>query len=138
MKKVGPIIGLVIIVATLAFCATTFKRTMMAAVPFTEATHATDQTVQIMGTPVDGTMRYDNTRGALLFTMKDTQGTAMPVIFKGPKPEDLDTAMVKATKITAQGTYNPTQQAFVAENLLVKCPSKYQGQDGSERSYGKA
>jgi cytochrome c-type biogenesis protein CcmE len=44
--------------------------------------------------------------------------------------------MTKAAKITAQGTYSKTQQVFQADNLLVKCPSKYQGT--TERSYGKA
>ena len=61
----------------------------------------------------------------------------MPVIYQGPKPEDLDSAMTKAVAINAQGTYDPKQQVFVADNLLVKCPSKYQGQGATERSYGK-
>ena len=126
------------IVATLAFCATSFKTALINYVSIKEAKAATDTSVQIMGAPVPGTMAYDSAAGALHFAMRDDKGDIMPVIFKGPKPEDLDTAMSKASKITAQGCYNTNQQVFVADNLLVKCPSKYQGagKNGGERSYG--
>lgn len=136
MKK-GAIVGLVIIVAALAFGALSFKGAAMNMVPFADARRATDSTVQVMGAPVNGTMGYSD--GALHFLLKNDQGETLPVVFKGPKPEDLDSAMTKATKITAQGTYDPGQQVFAAENLLVKCPSKYQSAPGgSERSYGAA
>lgn len=135
MKKTGALIGLVIIVAVLAFSAVTFKTSLINYVPFREAMAATDSNVQIMGAPVNGTMAYAD--GELHFSMRENGTNAvMPVVFKGPKPDDLDTAMTKAAKITAQGTYSKTQQVFEADNLLVKCPSKYQGT--TERSYGKA
>jgi cytochrome c-type biogenesis protein CcmE len=135
MKHKGAIIGLVIIVAAIVFCAVTFKGSLMNLVPFADARAATDSTVQIIGAPVDGSMNYSN--GALHFDMKDERGDVMPVVFKGPKPEDLDTAMTKATKITAQGCYNKTQGTFEAAGLQVKCPSKYDNKPGgAERSYG--
>lgn len=137
-NKTGAVIGLVIIVAALAFCAFTFKGSLMNLVPFTEAKADTDATVQIMGAPVQGTMLYDNDAHALRFAMTDGNGETMPVVFHGPKPEDLDSAMSKAAKITAQGTYDPRQQVFEADNLLVKCPSKYQGTTGTERHYGSS
>ncbi len=140
MKNKGAVLGLVIIVAALAFSATAFKGALINYVPFAEAARATDTTVQIMGAPVAGTMQYDMASHALRFTMRDTQGAVMPVVFHGPKPEDLDTAMSKASRITAQGSYSPQQGAFLAENLLVKCPSKYQGTGvaGSDRSYSSS
>ncbi len=136
----GAIVGLVLIGGTLAFCGSTFKSALINYVPFAQARAATDTSVQIMGAPVAGTMQYDSAAHDLHFTVRDTQGALMPVVFKGPKPEDLDTAMTKATKITAQGTYDKAQQVFVADNLLVKCPSKYQGAGGSggDRSYGSS
>jgi cytochrome c-type biogenesis protein CcmE len=134
-KKAGLLIGLTVIVASLGFAGKTLKTSLINYVPFTEAMAATDSTVQIMGAPAPGSMHYAD--GRLYFSMRDDRGTLMPVVFQGPKPDDLDTAMSKATKITAQGTYNRSQQVFVAENLLVKCPSKYQGAKGNqERSYG--
>ncbi|MGI4791590.1 MAG: cytochrome c maturation protein CcmE [Janthinobacterium lividum] len=137
MKNKGAVIGLVIIVGALAFSAVAFKNNLVNAVPFSEAIRATDSDVQVMGAPIPGTMNYDSTLHALRFTMRDSSGQTLPVIYKGPKPDDLDSAMSKAVAINAQGTYDPAQHAFVADNLLVKCPSKYQGQGTTERSYGK-
>lgn len=137
MKNKGAIVGLIIIVAALAFSALAFKNNLVNAVPFAEAMKATDSDVQIVGAPVAGTMRYDDAAHALRFDLKNTSGQLMHVVYKGPKPEDLDSAMNKAVAINAQGTFDPKQSAFVADNLLVKCPSKYQGQGTTERSYGK-
>ncbi len=138
--NIGAVAGLVLISGTMAFCGSTFKSALINYVPFAQARTATDTSVQIMGAPVAGTMQYDSLAHDLHFSLRDTQGTLMPVVFKGPKPEDLDTAMTKASKITAQGTYDKTQQVFVADNLLVKCPSKYQGAGGSggDRTYGSS
>ncbi len=135
MKNKGAVIGLVIIVAALAFSGLAFKNNLVNAVPFADAVKATDSDVQIMGAPVKGTMSYHDTAHALRFDLKDTSGAVMHVVYQGPKPEDLDSAMSKAVAINAQGTYDAKQHAFVADNLLVKCPSKYQGT--TDRSYGK-
>lgn len=132
----GKIIGITIIVACLALAGVLFKKAAIQYVTFPEAMASTDSTVQIIGAPVAGTMFYDENGHVLHFTLGDS-GNTMPVIYRGPKPDDLDTAMQKATKITAQGTYSASMNAFVAENLLVKCPSKYQGtQDRSYNSSG--
>lgn len=134
MKNKGAVIGLAIIIGALSFSALAFKNNLVNAVPFAEAIKATDSDVQIMGAPVAGTMRYDDAAHALRFDMKDTSAQTMHVVYKGPKPDDLDSAMGKAVAINAQGTYDPAKHVFVAENLLVKCPSKYQGT--TQRSYG--
>jgi cytochrome c-type biogenesis protein CcmE len=136
MKNKGAVIGLIIIIGALAFSAVAFKNNLVNAVPFQEAMKATDSDVQVMGAPIAGTMNYDSTAHALRFTIRDASGQTLPIVYKGPKPDDLDSAMAKAVAINAQGTYDPAQKAFVADNLLVKCPSKYQGQGTTERSYG--
>ncbi len=137
MKNKGAVIGLIIIIGALAFSAVAFKNNLVNAVPFAEAMKATDSDVQVMGAPVTGTMNYDSSVHALRFTLcEKATNQMMPVVYKGPKPDDLDSAMSKAVAINAQGTYDPAQGVFVADNLLVKCPSKYQGQGTTERSYG--
>ena len=136
MKNKGAVVGLIIIVAALGFSAVAFKNNLVNAVPFAQAIKATDSDVQIMGAPIAGTLNYDQTLHALRFALRDTSGRTMPIVYKGPKPEDLDTAMSKAVAINATGTYDPKQRVFVAETLLVKCPSKYQGQETTERRYG--
>lgn len=136
MKNIGAVIGLVIIVGALGFSAVAFKNNLVNAVPFTDAIKATDSDVQIMGKPVVGTMAYDSTAHALRFALQNETGQQLSVIYKGPKPDDLDTAMTKAVAINAQGTYDLATKTFVADNLLVKCPSKYQSQGTTDRRYG--
>lgn len=123
MKSKGAIFGLVIIASVLIFCAFTYKSTLVNYVPFTDAQSATDSTVQVMGKPLDPSME----NGGLQFKMDDGKGHVMAVLYNGPKPDDFDSAVSRGYKIAAQGTYRPQQQLFVADNLLVKCPSKYQG-----------
>jgi cytochrome c-type biogenesis protein CcmE len=125
MKNKGAIIGLVIILAALGFGATTFKNSLVTYLPFPDAMQATDSTVQIMGVPQAATVVPDG--ADLRFTMTDGQGHAMPVLLTGTKPEDFDSAAARGYKIAAVGTYDPSKRLFVADSLLVKCPSKYQG-----------
>jgi len=132
MKRKGAIVGLIVIVAALAFSAHAFKTALISYVPFADARNAGDTTVQIMGAPF-GKMRYSG--GALYFSIRDEHGSTMPVVFHGPKPDDLDTAMDKATKIGAQGTFDRKTQQFMADSLQVKCPSKYDGAP-TTRDYG--
>lgn len=137
-KSIGKVIGVTIIVACLGFAVYLSKSSLVTYVPFQEAKAATESTVQIMGAPVPGTMEYDSSAHQLHFAIKDETGQVMPVVFSGPKPEDLDTAMSRATRIGAQGSYNRADGTFKAENLVVKCPSKYDGGDSQDRQYGKA
>jgi len=135
MSWVGKAIGAAVVAGCLASSVALLKKTVVNAVPFTEAQTATETPVQIMGSPVKGTMRYDSGAHRLCFSMRDTQGVVMPIVYPGPKPDDLDTAMTQAAKIGATGVYSPSQHAFVADTLLVKCPSKYQGGAAVERTY---
>jgi len=137
MKNKGAMIGLLIIIGALGFSALAFKNNLVNAVPFADAMRATDSDVQVMGKPVNGTMAYDRTAHALRFALQNETGQTLSVVYKGPKPDDLDTAMSKAVAINAQGTFDPAKHVFVAENLLVKCPSKYESQGTTDRSYGK-
>lgn len=135
--KLGPAIAVVVIVAALIFGGMAFKSSLVAYMPFSQAKAASSSgsTVQIMGVPVKGDTHYDTATGMLQFVLKDkTSGALMPVDFKNPKPDNFD----EAISIAAIGQYSPAQKTFVADNLLVKCPSKYAGQSSvsTNRSYG--
>ena len=125
MNNKGAIIGLVVILAALAFGAATLKNSLVNYLSFPDAMQATDSTVQIMGVPQQASVAPDG--AGLRFTMADGQGHVMPVLLTGTKPEDFDSAAARGYKIAAVGTYSPAQNTFVADSLLVKCPSKYQG-----------
>jgi cytochrome c-type biogenesis protein CcmE len=51
--------------------------------------------------------------------MSDDQGEVMPVVFTGVKPGNFD----EAEKVVVIGTFK--EGAFHANQILVKCPSKY-------------
>jgi cytochrome c-type biogenesis protein CcmE len=46
----------------------------------------------------------------------------MLVEYNGPSPGNLN----DATKVVAIGKYEPDKQVFMAVELLVKCPTKYE------------
>ncbi len=57
----------------------------------------------------------------LTFAIEDETGT-LPVSYHGPQPDML----VDAVEAVAIGKYDPAAGAFEAEELLMKCPSKYE------------
>ncbi len=77
--------------------------------------------VQVMGFP-RGSGAIDN--GVFRFTMEDEQGQPITVEYHQPKPGNFD----QAVSVVAVGSFDPSRDVFVADDLLVKCPSKYQEQ----------
>jgi cytochrome c-type biogenesis protein CcmE len=133
--KVGALIAIAVIVGALGFGAYAFKGSMVAYVPFAQAVQAagTGATVQVMGGLVPGKTSFDTTTKSLDFVLAEKgTGQELPVVFKSPKPDNFD----RAVQVTAIGRYDSSKQVFVADNLLVKCPSKYAGDSGQQdRSY---
>jgi len=123
-------IGAVVVLAFLALGLSTFTKSMTPYVSFDEA-KATPRTVQVMGALEKGSTRYDTESKTLHFTLLDekTRGL-LPVAYRDVKPANFE----EAVSIVAIGRYH--EGAFQAEKLLVKCPSKYQGEE-VEKQYGK-
>jgi cytochrome c-type biogenesis protein CcmE len=123
-------IGAVVVLAFLALGLTTFTRSMTPYVSFDEA-RSSKRTVQVMGALEKGTSRYDIESKTLHFTLLDVKtNVALPVAYRDVKPANFE----EAVSIVAIGRFQ--NGAFQAEKLLVKCPSKYQGEE-AERQYGK-
>jgi cytochrome c-type biogenesis protein CcmE len=125
--KLGPSIGITIIVLALGIGAYFFKGSLTPYLPFKVARESasTGGTVQIMGAPIKTSTQYDQTNGTLDFKLQEAAtGDVMPVQFHSPKPDNFD----EAVQVTAIGHYDNTDKVFQADNLLVKCPSKYAGQ----------
>jgi cytochrome c-type biogenesis protein CcmE len=59
----------------------------------------------------------------LVFKIEDETGQ-LAISYHGPQPDML----VDAVEAVAIGRYDPTAQLFEAEELLMKCPSKYEEQ----------
>jgi cytochrome c-type biogenesis protein CcmE len=65
-----------------------------------------------------------NEAGKFTFLLQDSTGKKIKVISSEPKPSNFE----QAVSIVAIGHYDAKSGDFIAESLLVKCPSKYQEQ----------
>ncbi len=72
------------------------------------------------------TGEYDE-QGRWTFMLQDQQGAMVKVVSDDPRPANFE----QATSIVAIGRYDANEQAFIADDLLVKCPSKYQEQQAT-------
>jgi cytochrome c-type biogenesis protein CcmE len=121
MKK-SYVIGGVVIILALAMAMYSFKSTLTSYVSLSEA-KASNRPVQVAGIVVEGTDRYDLDSNNLLFTLREDGGDEMKVEYDGPRPGNFD----NVTKVVAIGKYEPKRKVFLARELLVKCPTKYEG-----------
>lgn len=59
------------------------------------------------------------------FSLTDTKNRTERVLFFQPKPQDFE----KAEQIVIIGHTNAKEKVFVAEKILMKCPSKYEDKE---------
>lgn len=108
---------------------------MRATIPYVsiEKAEKSQHNVQVMGKIDFGMVQYDKEKSRLEFAIYDIEAKdaaaahRMPVHYYGVVPGNFD----QATSVVLKGMPDSTG-AFVAEKMLVKCPSKYQGEDGEE------
>jgi cytochrome c-type biogenesis protein CcmE len=122
-------VGGVLIVAFLAYGATSFKSNLTPYVSFDEA-QKSPRKVQVAGGLIPDSTSYIEDEEVLQFGMIEDGGATMTVRYTGVKPGNFE----EATQIVAIGTYSAG--TFYADQLLVKCPSKYQGIEDAPKSYG--
>ncbi len=127
MKK-GYIFIAVLAVGFLVLGITAFRTTLTPYVTF-DVAKKTAGSVQVMGSLEKGSEKYDAALQQLAFSIIDEHGRTLPIVYRGIKPANFRDAL----SIVAIGRYE--SGALHAEKLLVKCPSKYQGQE-TERQYG--
>ena len=68
-------------------------------------------------------MSFDPKTVTLTFAAKDKKGNESTVVYNQPKPQDFE----RSEEITMTGY--ATDSAFVATDILMKCPSKYNEQN---------
>jgi cytochrome c-type biogenesis protein CcmE len=122
--KAKYVIGGLIIVIFVIWGVTSFMSTTIRYVSIDEVQRSTG-TVQVMGKVDFDRVVYDSEHSRLVFEItgleKRTLNQRLKVIYSGVVPGNFD----QATSVVAKGRYQ--EGAFVADQLLVKCPSKYQG-----------
>jgi len=85
--------------------------------------------VQVAGGLEKGTHSYDDEAGYLRFTLVDEESSeTMRIRYEGVKPANFEDAV----SIVAIGQFDTGDKEFAAKQLLVKCPSKYQGLENVE------
>ena len=85
---------------------------------------ATSNGVQVKGL-LDKNFTPVQTGNEFNFSLQDEEtGEVMRVKFDGIKPDQFD----EAYHIVAVGKYEAADESFHAKKLLIKCPSKYEGQ----------
>lgn len=111
-------IGIIVICGGVAFSA--FRGSLTPYVGFAEAREL-DRNCQVYGSIDKENVHYDAADGTLHFRIIDEDGAVLPVAFQGVTPGNFD----QATSVVCLGQYD--DGTFYANQLLVKCPSKYQG-----------
>jgi len=123
------IIGGVIIIVFIAWGASAFLKTTIQYVSLDEASRS-QRMVQVLGKIDFSRVQYDNDKKRLEFAIYDAEAKdsvsapRMPVYFYGVVPGNFD----QAKSVVLKG--KPDNGVFVADQMLVKCPSKYQGEGG--------
>ena len=129
--KAKYIIGVVVIVVFMVWGASAFFQTTIQYVPIEQAL-TTDNTVQVMGKIDFDHVNYNTEDSRLEFVVYDAEATdkatakRMNVVYYGVVPGNFD----QATSVVLKG--KTTNDEFVADQMLVKCPSKYQGEGGED------
>ena len=126
-------VKLILAAALFAVAATvgvsSFKRTMTPYIGFAEARSASGL-VQVNGKLADKDYVLKPEEQFLRFSLRDEKGEVMPVEYRGVIPGNFD----QAVSVVAIGKYEGDH--FEAQQLLVKCPSKYQA-EAERQAQGK-
>ncbi|MCL1872827.1 MAG: cytochrome c maturation protein CcmE [Clostridiales bacterium] len=113
------LIGIIIVVLAISFCGMALRDSLSPYVSFAEAREST-KIVQVKGDFVDKKVSlWDEGRG-ISFFLEDEEGTRVRVVYAGAAPDNIS----HATSVVVAGQYQGAD--FLAERILVKCPSKYQ------------
>jgi len=129
--KAKYIIGGIIIVLFMFWGASAFFKTTIQYVSIEKAKSST-KIVQVMGKIDFDKVFYNADDSRLEFTVYDAEAenkmtaSTMNVVFYGVVPGNFD----QATSVVLKGKSDGNK--FVADQMLVKCPSKYQGEGGED------
>ena len=125
--NVKVILALGLVAVGAAVGVTSFRKSVTPYISFSEARRATGL-VQVNGQIADKDYVIKPQEQYLRFNLKDQKGEVMPVVYHGVIPGNFD----QATMVVAIGRYKGDR--FEADQLLVKCPSKYQAEAEKQKA----
>ncbi|HVL38587.1 MAG TPA: cytochrome c maturation protein CcmE [Fimbriimonadaceae bacterium] len=124
--KPGLLLSIVLGSAALAAMVFAFLNNASPYVTVSEARNVEGNNLHIVGDIVPNTMALDMRASTLNFSIKDSEGAVVPVRYKGAPPSN----MGSVTRVVAVGGMK--EDAFQAHKLIIKCPSKYEGEQGAK------
>jgi cytochrome c-type biogenesis protein CcmE len=83
-----------------------------------------DRNIRVSGKVVEESIDFNSRDLILRFEVVGESGETLPVVFYGPKPDQLR----QDAEAILEGTYDG--QEFTAQTLLLKCPSRYEEEMG--------
>ena len=114
---------IVLLVGFVAYAGMNLAESVTPYVSIAEA-RAASNSVQVKGL-LDKNFVPQQTCDEFTFSLQDEDtGETLKVKFDGIKPDQFD----EAYHIVAVGKYEAADKSFHAKKLLIKCPSKYEGQ----------
>jgi cytochrome c-type biogenesis protein CcmE len=119
MKK-GPVITAVVALIAMAGVVIAFMSNASPYVTIAQAKSAPGDRLHLAGDIVKSSVKNDLVHHALSFQVKDQNGDVVTVMHRGEPPQN----MSEATKVVAIGKMEGDN--FVSDQLLVKCPSRYE------------
>lgn len=117
--KNGPIITAVVTLLAMTGVVVAFMSNASPYVTVAEARQSAGDRLHLLGTLDKSSIRMDFAKHVLKFNLKDPKGEVATVRYMG-EPQSLQTA----TEVVAIGKMQDGE--FVSEQLLLKCPSKYE------------
>lgn len=118
MKK-KTLLGLLVMAGFTSMLFFSFGQQVQGYMNFSEAT-STGQTAHVVGTWVEERhFHYDRAQNVFSFYMQDEHGDVRQVKYLNPKPANFE----DAEQVVVEGSMQ--NDVFVADEILVKCPSKY-------------
>ncbi|MCP4130646.1 MAG: cytochrome c maturation protein CcmE [bacterium] len=120
MKNKRFIIFILAIVLMVVALATQRDNLFTAYVSFKEAIQKPDRRVQVIG-KLDKSIPVKMETESFSFTFTDKAGDSLNVVSSRIKPTNFE----HAEQIVALGKYSTQEKLFRADEIMVKCPSKY-------------
>lgn len=121
------IFGIIGIIAFTSLVMFNFSRSISSYVDFDKASTMSGNNIHVVGTwDSTRTAEFSNETMTFTFHMKDESGNTRRVTYPRPKPNNFE----QADQLVVIGEMKG--DTFVADDMLVKCPSKYNDTNNPE------
>ncbi len=123
----GAVVTIVLCLLAISGIVYAFLQNASPYVTVAQAKATSGDNLHLAGDILKETLKTDLSKGQISFDIRDQEGDLVKVVYYGPPPAN----MGEATKVVAIGGMKE-DGAFHSKKMLIKCPSKYEGDKGYE------